>query len=75
MSGMKKTIAKILKAAPDAKPVRFEHSAWFEDETPAQIKKVIKTYEEHYTKHLEEIIGLLGEPTQTEKTHRQAISQ
>lgn len=70
---MQETIDKLLKATPGAKPAFFEASPWFDSESLTHIKKVIKTYEKHYERRLKELIGILGEPVQTERTHRQEI--
>jgi hypothetical protein len=73
---MKEVIAKLLKACPGAETEYFESSDWFEDdESPAAIKKTIKAYEKHYERRLKELTKLLGEPIQTDSTHRKAISR
>jgi hypothetical protein len=70
---MKKIIDRLLKDAPGAESEYFEASDWFENASPAEIKKAIKTFEKHYERRLNELSALLGPPVSTDKSDRDAI--
>jgi hypothetical protein len=70
---MKETVDRLLAACPGAEPVYFEVSAWFDDDARDQVESVIKEFGKHYSRRLKELKAALGNPDQTEKTHRAEI--
>jgi hypothetical protein len=72
---MKATVDRLLAECPDAEPVYFNISEWFDDHTKDQVESVIKEYGKHYHQRLKELKALIGEPDQTEEANRDEINE
>lgn len=72
---MKTVVDSLLAQCPGGEPEYFKVSDWFDDDKRDRVESVITEYSSYYHKWLEELKGLLGEPNQTEKTHRTEIDR
>ena len=70
---MRQTVDRLLAECPGGQPEYFEVSKWFDDKSEDEVQSVIREYRKHYHRRLKDLKVVLGEPDQTEATHRDEI--